>query len=61
MPQNDNDDHLVEQEARAILSQHGPRAARFAREQAEIAAGLEDGISEAAWRDIAAAIERLQL
>jgi hypothetical protein len=50
---------MVEQVARDLIRYIGPAAARYAREQAEIAA--EQGAIFAAeiWHDIADAIERL--
>ena len=57
---DDDDSRLVEQTARDLMRQYGPRAAEVAREQADADDELGDMLSAETWRDIADEIERLQ-
>ena len=61
MSDDDEDDALlVEQAARDLTQQHGPKAADVARERAEAADAMDDFLAAKTWRDIADAIDRLQ-
>jgi hypothetical protein len=55
----DDDSDLVTQVAAQLVSQFGAEAAAYARDQNEIAIGLDDENSAQAWLDIAVAADDL--
>ena len=57
---NEDDGPLVEQAARDLIQQHGPKAAEIARGQADAADALSDPMAAKTWRDIADAIDGMQ-
>ena len=55
----DDDSDLVMQVAAQLVGQFGAEAAAYARDQNEIAIGLDDDVSAQAWLDIAEAADKL--
>ena len=55
----DEDSDLVTQVAAQLVSEFGAEAVAYARDQAEIAVGLDDEESTRAWFDIADAADDL--
>jgi hypothetical protein len=59
LPDVGDDSDLVTQVAAQLVSQFGAEAAAYARDQNEIAIGLDDEDSAQAWLDIAEAADKL--
>ena len=58
---DDDDASSIDRSARDLLKRYGADALRIVREYAEIAAKQGDAARAKAWRDVANAIERLQM